>query len=177
MPSSGIVRHRSPIGQSASVLQSSTPLARPPKPPPPPPASGLPQVAWHWAIAPPTLRLPQHTSPALQFDGPVHESDPTPVHPPIGAQLSLAPPAPMPTQHCCVVESHVIDPHVSVVDAGPEPLLALPLDSLSDPLLPDSPPVEPPVDAPLDPRLFVPELEPPPDPVPDPVGLVVPSVS
>ena len=130
-------------------------------------------------MAPPALRLPQQTSPALQFEGLVHESAAPVVQPPIGAQLSLGPPPPRPTQHSCVVASHVIVPQVSVVDAGPEPLLALLLlpgpvpVGLPDPLLPGSLPVDPPVDPPLY------ELDPevPSDPVADPVGLVVPRVS
>jgi hypothetical protein len=60
------------------------------------------------------------------------------------------------TQHCCVVSSHVVLPHVSVVDVPP--LLELPVEPLELPLL--AAPLLPELVPPL-PELPVPELVPP----------------
>jgi hypothetical protein len=98
-------------------------------------------------------RLTQHTSPFVQFEELVQESDTPALHCPLSTHDSVAPPRPpMPpppppaptlTQHCCVVESHVALPHESPVLTPPLLDPPEPLDPLDPPLeLPEPPPLE-----------------------------------
>jgi hypothetical protein len=71
----------------------------------------------------------QHTSPEGHVAELVHESDTPTAHSPLGTHDSVTPPVPpppppprrppTPTQHSCVVESHVEVPHARLVDVGP----------------------------------------------------------
>jgi hypothetical protein len=121
-------------------------------------------VAWQLAIAPPAS-IAQHSSPVGQLEGPVQVSAAPPVQPPMGAQLS---PALRLMQHSWVAWSHVVVPHVRVVDVPPLPLPEPPGD---EPLpLPELP-------GPVLLPLPLPELPGPvllPLPLPEPPGPVVP---
>ncbi len=152
-------RQVSPAGHSLSELQSWKPPPKPPMPPPPIPPP--PQVAAHVAVALPPPNVAQHTSLPLQFALDVHESDAPPMHIPVAAQVAVPPKE---TQHCWVVESQVVVPHVIVVDVPPPPpdeatLLPALAELVGPTVSPPLPRPLPGVVMPLAPLVFEPTVE------------------